>query len=295
MDGAIKKAKIATVGTFDGLHRGHRKVIDTLKEIAFRDGLIPLVVCFDRHPLETIAPERAPGQIQSPSERTNLLFREGLQLLTIEFTPAVAATTARDWLTDLRDNHGVRKMVIGYDNTFGSDGVGMSIADYMQLGKELGVEIIEAPVVEGISSSKIRKLISEGKIEEANELLGHPFSLIGEVVHGRGVGKGLGFPTANISVGYKALLPSDGVYYATASLPDGKTLDAMVNVGKRPTMETGGERTIEAHLLDYDSDLYGNRIRLRFKKRLRDEKKFDSIRELKMQLKEDKKTIENLK
>lgn len=281
-----KSGRVATVGTFDGLHRGHRKVLDTVKRLAAERGNQPLVVCFDRHPLETVAPHRAPGLITLPSHRTNALFRDGFDILTIEFTPEVAALTAEEWLTRMRDEHGVRTLVIGYDNTFGSDGVGMSIADYREMGRRIGMEVVEAPILPGVSSSAIRKHIAGGRLEEAADMLGRHFTLTGKVVHGRHLGSELGFPTANLQLAYRALLPSDGVYAAEAFLADGSRRRAVVNIGECPTVE-GTHRTVEAHIIGLDEDIYGQRLTLKFLRRLRDERKFPSLQDLTAQIRRD--------
>lgn len=282
-----KKGRVATVGTFDGLHRGHRKVLDTVMRLASERGSQPLVVCFDRHPLETVAPHRAPGLITLPSHRTNALYREGFEILTIEFKPEVAALTAEEWLTRMRDEHEVKALVIGYDNTFGRDGVGMSIADYQELGRHLGIEVVEAPILAGVSSSAIRKHLAAGRLEDAADMLGRPFSLTGKVVHGKHLGSRLGFPTANLQFSYRAQLPSDGVYAAEAFLADGSRRRAVVNIGECPTVDERLERTVEAHIIGLDEDIYDQRLTLKFLRRLRDERKFPSLHDLTAQIRLD--------
>lgn len=282
-----KKRRVATVGTFDGLHRGHRRVIDTVESEAAARGLRPMVVCFDRHPLETIAPDRAPLLIQSPSERTNELYSMGLELLVLEFTPSLAALTAEKWLRKMHEDHGVDVLVVGYDNTFGSDGLGMSLADYRSIGKRLGVEVVEAPYEPHAASSAIRRLVSRGNISEANELLGRPFAITGEVVSGKQMGNRLGFPTANVRPAYRALMPRNGVYAVEADLPDGRSLPAVANVGVQPTVAEGAPVRLEVHIPGIHEDLYGKRLKVKFLRRLRDERRFDSLAELKAQIAED--------
>ena len=282
-----KKGRVATVGTFDGLHRGHRKVIETVNSIAGNKNLKPLAVCFDRHPLETIAPERAPGFIQAPSERINALYREGFEILTLEFNHATAGLTAEEWLTMMRDRHGVDTLVVGYDNTFGSDGIQMSIHDYQALGRRLGMEVVEAPIQPGVSSSAIRRLIASGDIEGATQMLGHPYTMTGEVAHGKGLGSRIGVPTANLRLPYRAQLPANGVYAAEAILPDGSVHKAVVNIGVRPTVDTNGEKSIEAHIIGFNGDIYGQRLTLKLIRKLRDEKRFDSLEGLQRQIQED--------
>lgn len=278
---------MATVGTFDGLHLGHRKVIETVARLSKTKGGRPLLISFDRHPLETIAPDRAPLLIQSPSERTNSLYREGFEILTLKFTRETSLLTAAEWLRRMRDEHGVETLVVGYDNTFGCDGINMNIEQYRELGRELGVEIVEAPVAKGVSSSAIRRHIGEGRIEDASAMLGRPFTLTGEVVHGKALGTKIGFPTANLRPHYRAQLPADGVYAADALLPDGSRRRAVVNIGRRPSVDSDGVRSVEAHIIGYEGSLYGERITLRFIKRLRDEIKFDSIDSLASHISDD--------
>ena len=280
-------ASIATVGTFDGLHKGHRRVLEMLKKQASIRNLRPLVVTFDRHPLETVAPERAPGLILNPSHKFNELRKEGLDLNIVEFSAEVAATTAQTWMKKLRDEFGVKVLVVGYDNTFGSDGIDMDINDYARLGNELGIEVLEAPLEKGVSSSAVRRAVGKGEIERANAMLGRDFCITGVVEHGEALGRRLGFPTANVKPSYRVLMPLPGVYEAEAVLDNGRVVKAVVNVGSKPTV--GGERpfTIEAHLIDFDGDLYGRNVILKFKRFLRPEQCFPNLDALKFQIGKD--------
>lgn len=283
----MRQRRVATVGTFDGLHRGHREVIATLERLAAERGLEPLVVCFDRHPLDTIAPARAPRLIQSPSERTNALYAEGLRILTLEFTPALAAMTAEEWLRKMHEEQRVDVLVVGYDNTFGSDGVKMSVADYKTLGRKVGVEVVEAPLIPGTSSSAIRRLLQEGDVVEAKRLLGRPFSVIGTVEAGKRLGSRIGFPTANVAPTYRALLPKNGVYAVEVDLPDGRRMKGVANIGTQPTAGNGHPVRLEVHIPGFSGNLYGERLTVSFRRRIRDEKKFDSIDQLTTQIKSD--------
>ena len=288
------KRRVATVGTFDGLHRGHRRVISTVKSEALARGLEPLVISFDRHPLETIAPERAPRLIQSPSERTNTLFNEGMAFLTLEFTSLLASMTVEQWLRDIHDNHGVDVLVVGYDNTFGCDGTGMNIADYRRLAAPIGIEIVEAPYEPKAASSAIRKLLAEGNIAEANHLLGRQFAITGEVVTGKKIGASIGFPTANISPSYKAQLPKEGVYAVDVVMPDGTISRGVANIGRQPTVADNAPLRLEAHIPGFSGNLYGERLTLKFLAHLRDERKFDSVGSLKKQIAEDIDTAKSI-
>ena len=288
------KRRVATVGTFDGLHRGHRRVISTVKSEALARGMEPLVISFDRHPLETIAPERAPRLIQSPSECTNTLFNEGMAFLTLEFTSLLASMTVEQWLRDIHDNHGVDVLVVGYDNTFGCDGTGMNIADYRRLATPIGIEIVEAPYEPKAASSAIRKLLAEGNIAEANHLLGRQFAITGEVVAGKKIGASLGFPTANISPSYKAQLPKEGVYAVDVVMPDGTISRGVANIGRQPTVANDAPLRLEAHIPGFSGNLYGERLTLKFLAHLRDERKFDSVGSLKKQIAEDIDTAKSI-
>lgn len=281
------KRRVATVGTFDGLHRGHRRVLSLVREVASARGLEPLVICFDRHPLETIAPHRAPRLVQSPSERTNSLYSDGMALLTIEFTPLMASLTAGEWLHKMHEEHRVDVLVVGYDNTFGCDGTDMNISDYKKIGDDLGVEVIQAPYEPKAASSAVRRLLTEGDIEGANDILGRPFSIIGEVVEGKHLGSSIGFPTANIHPSYRAHLPGNGVYGVEVGMPDGTTRRAVANIGRQPTVSNDAPVRFEVHIPGFEGNLYGSRLSVKFLKRLREEMKFDSLDQLRRQIKKD--------
>lgn len=289
-----ERGRVATVGTFDGLHRGHRRVISALKAEASKRGLEPLVIGFDRHPLETIAPERAPRLIQSPSERTNMLYREGLSLLTLEFTHELASLSAAEWLRKMHDEQRVEVLIVGYDNTFGHDGTSMSIADYVKLGKTIGVEVLEAPYEPHASSSAVRRLIASGDIQGANALLGRHFTIYGTVTEGKKLGRTLGYPTANISPSYRALLPASGVYAVDVEMPDGNVRRGVANVGTQPTMAKAAPVRVEVHVPGFSGNLYGERLGARFLARLRDEIKFSGPDELRRQIEEDVEATDNL-
>ena len=280
----------ATVGTFDGLHLGHHAVLDTLRREAAARGLTPAVITFNRHPLEIIAPARAPKLLMPLTEKTGRLSKENVDVRTFEFTREMMTMTARQWMTYLRDSLGVRLIVVGYDNTFGSDGRLMAPADYKMLGDELGVEVVEAPVVEGCSSSQARRAVAEGRMEEATRILGRPFSMSGKVVNGDRLGRTLGFPTANLEIAEPEhrLLPPFGVYVSRATLPDGRELPGVTNIGVRPSVTDDRCLRIETHILDFDSDLYGSTITVSLLKMLRSERKFAGLSELKDAIAADK-------
>ena len=285
--------KAVTIGTFDGVHRGHRLVLDTLKKEAADRGLQPAAVTFDRHPLELVAPDRAPGNLISTHRKEELIRREGVEPLILPFTERLRGMRAYEWLDHIYRKYGVRLLVAGYDNTFGSDGIDMSIADYKAMGDAIGIEVIAAPEEEGVSSSAIRKAVKSGDIEKAISLLGHRPELEGRVAPGFHVGHEIGFPTANLMVSSRAVMPASGVYAALAFIDDGATgIPAMVNIGYRPTFEgTANESkhlTTEAHMIGMDEEIYGKAVRLEFMARLRDEQRFASVEELTEQLNRDR-------
>lgn len=285
--------KAVTIGTFDGVHRGHRLVLDTLKREAALRGLQPVAITFDRHPLELVAPERAPGNLITTTRKAELIRLEGVEPLILPFTEQLREMRAYEWLDYIHRKYEVALLVAGYDNTFGNDGIDMSIADYKAMGEAIGIKVISAPEEEGVSSSAVRKAVKRGDIVKAKSLLGRLPEIEGRVMPGYHVGHEIGFPTANLQVSQRLLIPATGVYAATAYIEDTTTgIPAMVNIGLRPTFEgTGRESkhlTVEAHLIGVDDDLYGKNIRLEFTDRIRDEKKFSSVEDLKIQLGKDK-------
>ncbi len=284
--------RVATIGTFDGLHRGHQAILSLLKREAERaPGEKPLVITFDRHPLSVVAPDRAPLLIMPTAERDRALREGGFDVVVVEFTESLRRLTAAEWLARMRDDYGVRTLVLGYDNRFGSDGRNLTTAAIAALAAEAGIRLVEAPKVEGCSSSAIRRALAEGRTDEAAAILGRRYSLSGTVVRGRQIGRTIGVPTANVEPDGGRQLPAPGVYAATS--PDADTsgpVPAVVNIGHAPTVATDGALTIEAHLIAFDGDLYGRRLTLDFGARLRDERKFGSLEELRARIAAD---IEN--
>ena len=282
-----------TIGTFDGIHRGHRVVLETLKREAEMRGLQPVAISFDRHPLELVAPERAPGNLTSTTRKAELIRQEGVEPLILPFTEQLRNMRAYDWLVHIHRKYGVRLLVAGYDNTFGCDGIDMSIADYKTMGEAIGIEVVSAPEEEGVSSSAVRKAVKSGNIDRAISLLGHRPELEGRVAPGFHVGHEIGFPTANLQVPSQSVVPSTGVYAAMAFIEGSPVgYPAMVNIGYRPTFE-GTEKeskhlSVEAHIIGSQTDLYGKDVRLEWVARIRDERKFSSIEELRKQLERDR-------
>lgn len=286
--------KGVTIGTFDGVHRGHRLVLDTLKEESAKRGLSPVAITFDRHPLAVIDPSRAPGDLTTAARKAELIRQEGVEPLILPFTEQLRKMTAYEWLSHIHRKYGVSMLVVGYDNTFGRDGIDLTLADYQAMGEVTGIEVIKAKEEKGVSSSAVRKAIKAGDIAKANSLLGHEAEAEGKVTHGFHVGSEIGFPTANIQPTKGTLIPSRGVYAARAEIPgeEGAAFPAMVNIGSRPTFAGSSlesdHLTVEAHLIGADADLYGKTIRIRFLSRLRDERKFNGVSQLQEQLCKDR-------
>lgn len=286
--------RAVTIGTFDGVHRGHRLVLGKLKEEAASRGLQPMAMTFDRHPLELVCPRKAPGNLLTTARKEQLLREEGVTPLVLAFNEQLRRMRAYEWLGLIKRRYGVEALVVGYDNTFGSDGIYLSLADLKAMGDTIGIEVIEAPEEAGVSSSRIRKALRSGDIALARDLLGRLPELEGTVIAGYHVGSDIGFPTANLQPGRGLVVPAPGVYTARACIADGEECwPAMVNIGTRPTFEgtdkESHQPSIEAHLIGFSGDLYGKRLRLEFAARLRDERKFESVEALKAQLEEDKK------
>ena len=279
--------RVATVGTFDGVHRGHRAVLQTVKRIADAEGLRPAVITFDRHPLEVVAPERAPKRLMTPADEAATLGSLGLEVEVIPFTRELMGLSAGEWMERMARDMGVRTLVVGYDNTFGRDGIDMSVADYIRLGRLHGIEVVKAPIVPAISSSAIRRAVGEGRVEKAAGMLGRPYSLEGTVEQGNRLGRTIGFPTANLRPEAGRLVPANGVYSADAILPGGERRRAVVNIGVRPTVGDNLRPTVEAHIIGWHGDLYGKELTLEFLRHLRDERRFDSLDSLKRQIEAD--------
>ncbi|WP_456426068.1 bifunctional riboflavin kinase/FAD synthetase [Rhodocaloribacter sp.] len=285
---------IVTVGTFDGVHLGHQAILRYLVRRARSNGGSSVVVTFDPHPREVVRGEPVP-LLTTIEERAELLETLGLdRFIVIPFTPAFARLSAEDFVEKILVGRiGLKEIVIGYDHGFGR-GRGGDAALLEALGGKLGftVDVIPPQVVEKhvVSSTEIRALLmDEGDVCEAARLLGRPYALGGTVVEGARRGRSIGFPTANLEVDHpRKVIPKIGVYAVLATLDDGvTTLGGMMNIGRRPTFEDAGLH-LEVHLLEFDGDLYGRRLRIEFVERLRDERKFESIDALVEQLSRDR-------
>ena len=287
---------VATIGFFDGVHRGHQCLIRQVQDEARRRGLSSLVITFDRHPRSVFAPESVPPLLTSAEEKMTLLRQTGVDdIYVLPFDREMAALTAREFMQQvLRGRLGVEVLVIGYDHRFGRPlPCGESFADYQAYGRELGIDVVLAQELEGehVSSSLIRQVLAQGDVTAAAHLLGRPYTWTGRVIHGRAVGHRLGFPTANLqTLVPNKLLPANGVYAVAATSLTGDlqgTAGAMLNIGQRPTIDNGSDVSIEAHLFDFHGDLYEQTLTLFFVAHLRAERRFDSEQALIAQLLQD--------
>jgi riboflavin kinase/FMN adenylyltransferase len=285
-----------TIGTFDGVHVGHKKIIKNLIEKS--EGLNTMLLTFFPHPRMVLQQDSNIKLINTIDERVELLEATGLDTLIIyPFNREFSRLKARDFVRDfLIDHLNLKKIIIGYDHRFGRNRTA-NIDDLREFGQafDFKVEEIKAKEIDDItiSSTKIRKALSEGDITTANTYLGYEFMLTGTVIAGKGLGNTIDFPTANIHIkeAYK-LIPKQGVYFVKSVL-DGETVFGMMNIGTNPTVK-GTNQTIEVHFFDFNRDIYGKKIQIRLIKRLRDERKFGSLDALKAQLEKDKQTSEAL-
>ncbi len=285
---------VVTIGTFDGVHRGHWEVLSEIRRRAEAVDGRSVLVTFHPHPLRIVRPELAPPMLTTPIEKKEILAESGLDYAVfLTFTPMLAAYTARRFVEEiLVDRVNVGELVVGYDHHFGRGREG-NVEVLKELGEELGFEVdVVGPVGsqgEAISSTKIREALLVGDVETAREGLGRPYSIRGLVVRGEQRGRTLGFPTANLEVrgsgeGGK-LVPAPGIYAARGTVRS-RTYDGALHIGPRPTF-SGSPPTIELHLLGFVDDIYGEEVRVDFVKYLREVLPFESSQALVEQMKED--------
>jgi len=286
-----ERQTVVTIGTFDGVHAGHRKIIDRLVNSANANNLDSVVLTFFPHPRMVLQKESDIKLINTIGERKQLLDQTGIDHLVVHpFTHQFSRLTALEFVRDILVNKlRAKKIIIGYDHRFGRNRTA-DINDLKQFGKDFGFEVEEISQQDveqvAVSSTKIRKALLDGRVEQANIYLQSEFTLKGIVVRGRGIGKNLGYPTANMEIpeDYK-LIPKNGVYVVRSVL-DGQTIFGMMNIGTNPTVG-GKEQTIETYFFDLDKDLYGKEFTIEMLVRIRDEKKFNSVEELKIAMKQD--------
>lgn len=283
--------KVATIGFFDGVHKGHQFLIHQVVEEAERLGGVSVCVTFANHPRSVV--EQMKGHqfsiqlLTTQDEKVMMLKRMGIQEVSLlEFTPEIAMMSAYDFMSEvLKGQMGVDVLVIGYDHRFGhnrSEGFN----DYVRYGKEIGIRIVQAQAFEEnhitVSSSLIREMLLQGRVADSRKLLGYDYFVEGVVVNGFKVGRRIGYPTANVEVAPEKLIPCDGVYAVRVEL-EGRMFGGMLNIGWRPTF-SGNKRTIEVNLFDFGGNIYSEQITIHFEDFLRQEQKFDSPEALIQQL-----------
>lgn len=288
----------ATIGCFDGVHRGHQYLLHQVYEIARQEGLSTALITFPVHPRQVMQSDYQPQLLSCLPQKTSLIQSlQGDYCLMLPFTRELSRLTAREFMQFLHEQYNVRILVIGYDHRFGhnrSEG----FEDYCRYGKELGIQVLQAQALteEGvsISSSVIRNLLKEGNVAQANHYLGYSYYLDGTVVDGYKVGRKLGFPTANLLPSCPdKLVPAEGVYAVYAYI-EGNRYKGMLNIGHRPTVHNGTDRSIEVHILDFSDNIYHKQMRIEFMHFVRREKNFPNLDALIEQLTQDKKTVSDL-
>lgn len=291
------QATAVTIGTFDGVHIGHRKILDRLINTARTLNLRAVVLTFFPHPRMVLQKDTGIKLLNTLEEKEQILAETGLDCLIVhpftkEFSRLTATAFVRDVLVqELR----VKQVIIGYDHRFGRNRTA-NIQDLIAFGNTHDFEVEEIPAQEiedvSVSSTKIRKALEEGDINTANSYLGYEYLLTGTVVHGKGLGRKMNFPTANLQIkeDYK-LIPKNGVYVIRA-IVDGRTVHGMMNIGFNPTVSGTGQK-IEIHFFNFEEDLYGKKLQVRIMERIREEHKFDSLEGLRDQLVKDKETSLN--
>ena len=281
-----------TIGSFDGVHRGHQQLLQNFVAEALHHNAPAVVVTFYPHPAEVLGNRRRPFYLSTPEEKAALIAALDIDILvTYPFNHQVARRRAVDFMTDLSAHLGLKRLWVGYDFALGRNREG-DIPTLRRLGERLGytVHVIEAYRLNGeiVSSSRIRQALAEGDVQLATRMLGRQYAVPGEVVRGDGRGRVLGFPTANLAVWPKRMLPAAGVYACFAEIENTTRYPAVVNIGVRPTFEQQPVAPrVEAHLLDFGGDLYGRRLILYFVARLRPERRFPSPQALASQIARD--------
>ena len=290
----LLKQAVVTIGTFDGVHLGHQKIIQRLLELKQQHGGETVLFTFEPHPRKVLFPEQTDLKlITNTAEKCELLKQFGIDhVLVFPFTKAFSQMQASTYIDEIISKGlQTKTLVIGYDHHFGSNREG-NITMLKEQAPQHGFEVEEIPVQEinqlNVSSSRIRKALEQGEIEIATNYLGYSFFIKGEVIKGKQLGRTIGYPTANINLNDPdKLIPKIGVYAARVII-DGKTHKGMLNVGVNPTTDNDNKLKVEVNIFDFDQEIYGETIKLEFVKRIRNEQKFANLDELKQQLANDK-------
>lgn len=294
---SLLSPSVATIGFFDGVHRGHRFLIGQVLEVARVRGLSSMLITFPQHPRMVMQTSYQPRLLTTFDEKCSLLSTTGADVcVALPFTRELAALSARQFMQQvLRDRLQVRTLVIGYDHRFGHDRT-EGFDDYVRYGAELGMEVLRAEAfvmgATNVSSSVARASLEAGEVDVAARCLGYNYFLDGRVTTGQQIGRTLGFPTANLQVADACkLIPADGVYAVRVQV-EGHIYKGMLNIGCRPTIDEDSRRTIEVHLFHFEGDLYGRLLRVEFLRRIRGEQKFSSREALARQLQQDAQVCE---
>lgn len=289
---------MATIGFFDGVHLGHRFLIDEVKAAAAARGLPSAVITFAAHPRAVLQKDYQPRLLNSFEDKLRLLATTGVDYcIVLDFTVALSQLSAEAFLHILATEWRVKGLVIGYDHRFGHDRRD-GFEQYVQYGAQYGIEVLKAAAFDAghteVSSSEIRRLLHEGAVEQAAHLLTYAYSISGRIVSGYKVGRTLGFPTANIQPDDPMqLLPGIGVYAVWVEV-EGERHKGMLYIGSRPTLDNGAQLSIEVHILQFSGDIYNDPIRVTFERFVRGDEKFDSLEALKAQLMRDREVVDQL-
>lgn len=286
-----------TVGTFDGLHIGHRKILDQLISISASKGLRSVVLTFDPHPRQILAPDQPVSFVLTQQEKIDAFRKAGIDCLVVHpFSMAFASLQAKEFLEDMLCNKlKMKHLVKGFNNHFGCDRLS-DVESVSAIGKQAGFDVtqVDAQDSKGVqaSSTLLRQLLKQGDISHTRDILGRMFPISGKVVHGRMIGRSIGFPTANISINDPCkIIPAAGVYAAVADI-DGRMWPAMLNIGSNPTVNgISSQLLLEAHIVGYQGDLYDRTLGLELVERIRSEQKFPSLDALKLQLMADREMV----
>jgi riboflavin kinase / FMN adenylyltransferase len=285
-----KEQCVVALGNFDGVHLGHQRLLESGLEKAAQLGVKLAVLLFEPHPLKFLFPERSIGFLTTQEERIKAFSHIGVDTVyLLPFNREMAETSPEKFVKEILVRMGVAHIVVGFNYSFGALGKGTP-EDLQRYGNEFGfgVSVLQAQMIDGkiISSTAIRKALQQGDVEQAKRLLGRAHCLCGKVVEGEKRGRELGYPTANLSIADDLLIPKRGVYAVWVEI-DGAVIQGMMNIGMKPTFHSEYHLTIEVHFFNFSGDLYGRELMVHIEERLRDERKFSSLRELKEQLERD--------
>lgn len=276
---------VVAIGNFDGVHRGHVRILRKTAMLAKELGTEALALTFTVHPRNVLMPGSV-LLLTDPAERDSLIMEQGIdRVVALEFDPSFAQQSAADFLRRIVRDYGCTAIVCGENFRFGKDAAA-DVDVLRREGERLNLTVCAIPLEQNVSSTVIRNALAAGDIEQANRLLGRPYSVCETVVNGNHIGSTIGFPTLNQIVAESRVLPKVGVY-ATSVMLDGIAYPAVTNVGRRPTVEKNGKIVVETHVIGYSASLYGKQVRVSFFARLRDEQIFPSLDVLSVQLNED--------